>query len=146
MKEPALHRLAPTNAALLEQVAEDVFDDDIDPEQVAAYLAEPGHLMVVATVDGQVVGQCQAVVHRHVDKPTELYIDNLGVAPAFKRQGIARRMVDETLAWGGEFGCRTTWVLTEPDNAEGRGFYEAGGAAGAAAIMYEYKTPEQNPI
>ena len=140
MKEPALHRLAPTNAALLEQVAEDVFDDDIDPAQVAAYLAEPGHLMVVATVDGQVVGQCQAVVHRHVDKAPELYIDNLGVAPAFKRQGIARRMVDETLAWGGEFGCRTTWVLTEPDNAEGRGFYEAGGAAGAAAIMYEYKT------
>ena len=140
MKEPALHRLAPTNAALLEQVAEDVFDDDIDPAQVAAYLAEPGHLMVVATVDGQVVGQCQAVVHRHVDKPDELYIDNLGVAAAFKRQGIARHMVDEILAWGREFGCRTAWVLTEPDNAEGRGFYEAGGAAGVATIMYEYKT------
>ena len=139
MKEPALHRLAPTSTALLEQVAEDVFDDDIDPEQVAAYLAEPGHLMVVATVDGQVVGQCQAVVHRHVDKPDELYIDNLGVAPAFKRQGIARRMVDEILAWGREFGCRTAWVLTEPDNAEGRGFYEARGASAVPALMYEYE-------
>ena len=139
MSGPEFHRLTPANAALLQQVVEEVFDGDIDPAQVAAYLAAPGHLMVMATVGGEVVGQCQAVVHRHVDKPDELYIDNLGVAPAFKRQGIARHMVDEILAWGREFGCRTAWVLTEPDNAEGRGFYEARGASAVPALMYEYE-------
>lgn len=139
MSEVAILRLGGDNAALLDNAADDVFDDAVDPARLAAYLADPGHLLAVAVVDGQVIGQCQAVIHRHVDQPTELYIDNLGVAEAFKRQGVASRLVQAMFAWGRELGCEEAWVGTEPDNAEGRGFYEARGAAPIPIVMYEYE-------
>ncbi|WP_318013572.1 GNAT family N-acetyltransferase [Mesorhizobium sp. CO1-1-4] len=44
-------------------------------------------------------------MHRHPDKPTELYIDEVGVSPAFQRQGIARKMLDAMFALGREHGC-----------------------------------------
>jgi hypothetical protein len=47
----------------------------------------------VALFDDMVVGQCAAVIHRHPDKVSELYIDEVGVAPAFQRQDIADRNV-----------------------------------------------------
>lgn len=133
-----IHRLSRANAALLDQVAPDVFDHEIDPGRLAAYLAEPGHLMVLAVEAGLVVGQCAAVIHRHPDQPTELYLDNLGVAPNFKRRGIASKMVDEMFAWGRSLGCEEAWVGTEPDNVEGRGFYESRNAQAIAIVMYEY--------
>jgi aminoglycoside 6'-N-acetyltransferase I len=46
------------------------------------------------------------------------------VTPAFKRQGIARRLLDAMLALGRELGCREGWVGTEPDNDAARALYE----------------------
>ena len=117
-------RLSPENAAVLDRVADEVFDEPVRPERLAAYLAEPGHVMLVALAGKIVVGQCAAVVHRHPDKMTELYIDEVGVAPAFQRKGIARAMVERMLAIGKEFGCGEAWVGTEPDNLPARGLYE----------------------
>ena len=139
MSQIAVLRLGPDDAGMLERVADDVFDGPIEPARAAAYLAEPSHLMTVAVLNGQVIGQCQAVIHRHIDQPTELYLDNLGVAEAFKRRGVASRLVQAMFAWGRELGCEEAWVGTEPDNAEGRGFYEAGGAAPIPIVMYEYE-------
>lgn len=133
-----IRRLSQADTALLDRVAQDVFDDEVDPARLTAYLAEPGHLMVVAVAGGVVVGQCAAVIHRHPDQATELYIDNLGVAPDFKRRGIASRMVDEVFAWGRSLGCEEAWVGTEPDNVEGRGFYESRNAQAIPIVMYEY--------
>src|SRR5690242_11777115 len=95
-------RIGPGDAAVLGRVADDVFDADIDPARVTAYLAEPGHLMVLAVAGGEVVGQARGMVHRHPDLPTELYIDNLGVTPGRRREGIATRLLDELVAWGRE--------------------------------------------
>jgi ribosomal protein S18 acetylase RimI-like enzyme len=117
-------RLSPENAAVLDRVADEVFDEPVRPERLAAYLAEPGHVMLVALVGKIVVGQCAAVVHRHPDKVTELYIDEVGVAPAFQRKGIARDMVERMLAIGKDLGCGEAWVGTEPDNLPARGLYE----------------------
>src|SRR5205085_1985410 len=93
--EIEIRRLGPDDAAILDRVATHVFDEPVDSKRVTAYLAEPGHLMIVALSDGEVVGQVAAVIHRHPDKPTELYIDEVGVAPTLHRQGIARKMLDE---------------------------------------------------
>ena len=117
-------RLSPDNAGLLDRVAEDVFDEPVRPDRLAAYLADPGHIMLVAVSDGIVIGQCAAVVHRHPDKVAELYIDEVGVSPAFQRKGIARAMVERMLAIGKELGCGEAWVGTEPDNLPARGLYE----------------------
>ena len=117
-------RLSPDNAGLLDRIAEDVFDEPVRPDRLAAYLADPGHIMLVAVSDGIVIGQCAAIVHRHPDKVTELYIDEVGVTPAVQRKGIARAMVERMLAIGKELGCGEAWVGTEPDNLPARGLYE----------------------
>ena len=91
-------------------------------------VSPPDHHMLVALYAGEVVGQVAAVIHRHPDKPTELYVDDVGVTPAPQRQGIARRMLDEMLAPGKALGCEEAWVGTEPDNGPARGLHESRGA------------------
>jgi aminoglycoside 6'-N-acetyltransferase I len=79
-------------------------------------------------------------VHRHPDKVTELYIDEVGVAPAYHRQGIARAMLDAMFALGRELGYGEAWVGTEPDNLPARGLYDTrGGTAAEPFVMYVYK-------
>jgi ribosomal protein S18 acetylase RimI-like enzyme len=122
--------------ALFAHVAADVFDEPVDAARLAAYLAAPGHLMLVALHDGQIVAQVAAVVHRHPDKKTELYIDEVGVTPALRRRGIARRMLDAMFAWGRELGCEEAWVGTEPDNLPARALYERRGGPAESFVMY----------
>jgi ribosomal protein S18 acetylase RimI-like enzyme len=136
--EVEIRRIAANDAALFDHVAAEVFDEDIDPARLAAYLAEPRHLMIVALAGGEIVGQTAAVIHRHPDKPTELYLDEVGVTPALWRRGIARRMLQAMFAWGVELGCEEAWVGTEPDNHPARGLYEAFGETAVPIVMYEY--------
>lgn len=133
-----IRRLLPADTGLLDRVADDVFDGPIVPERLAAYLGDATNLMLLAQAGDLVVGQVAAVIHRHPDEPTELYIDNLGVAPAFHRQGIARRLVEAMFDLGRELGCQVSWVGTEADNTPARRLYEALGSDGEACVFYEY--------
>lgn len=125
MAEVVLRPVGPADAGLFARIAPEVFDGPVVPERLAAYLASPDHLMVLAISDGEVVGQVAGVVHRHPDLPAELYIDNLGVTPALQRQRIGRRLVETVMALGREHGCTEAWVGTEPDNLPARALYKA---------------------
>ena len=118
-------RIGPADAAILDRVAEDVFDDPIRPDYLNAYLADPGHKLIVAIDHGVVVGQCRGTVLRHPDDPAELFVENLGVTPSHRRQGIGRRLVLEMLEWGREQGCVEAWVGTETDNAAAVALYRS---------------------
>ena len=92
---------------------------------------------MVAIADGEVVGQVAAVVHRHPDgRPTELYIDEVAVAPALQRQGVARRLLDAMLALGKDLGCEEAWVGAEPDNIPAKNLYEPRSAPAETFAMY----------
>ena len=118
-----VRRMQPGDEALFQRVAPDVFDDPIVPQRLAAYLREPSHIMVLAFEGELVVGQCAGVLHRHPDKPTELYIDEVGTASTHRRMGIARLMMDEVFAWGRELGCTEAWLGTETDNEPAKALY-----------------------
>ena len=129
--------VGPGDEALFDRVAPDVFDHPIERRQLTHYLATPGHHLMVAIVDGEIVGQVAAVVHRHPDgRPTELYIDEVAVAPARQRQGIARNLLDAMLTFGKELGCQEAWVGTEPDNRAAMSLYEARSAPAEPFAMY----------
>jgi aminoglycoside 6'-N-acetyltransferase I len=135
-------RLSPDNAELLHRLADDVFDEPVRADRLAAYLAEPGHIMLVALSGGIVVGQCAAVLHRHPDKVTELYLDEVGVTPVMQRKGIGRALVESMLGIGSELGCGEAWVGTEPDNLPARGLYESLDLARDETetfVMYAYR-------
>jgi ribosomal protein S18 acetylase RimI-like enzyme len=135
-----IRRVESGDEGLFDRIADDVFDHAIDPDTLAEYLATPCHHFVVAVAGGEVVGQVAAVVHKHPDeRPVELYIDEVAVAPAFRRQGLAWRMLDEMFALGRELGCREAWVGTEVDNAPARAFYESRDAPPEQFVMYVFK-------
>ena len=136
----AYRLLGPGDAAVLSRVAPEVFDEPVRPERTAAYLAEPSHLMLVALEDGLVVGQCAAVIHRHPDKATELYVDEVGVSPAWQRRGIAREMMRRILEIGRARGCEEAWLGTEPDNAAANALYAGlGGSPVETFNLYHYE-------
>lgn len=138
-----IKRARPADASLFEHVADDVFDEAIDPGRLARYLADSNHLMVVAIDEsGQIVAQAAAIIHYHPDKPTELYLDNLGVTPSHHRRGIARRLLEELLEWGGELGCELAWVGTEVDNLPARGLYDHYSKP-SSFVMYEWSLIEK---
>ena len=119
--------LGADDAFVLENVAEDVFDRPLEDRWVTAFLGDSRHHLVVALHNRQVVGFASGVQHDHPDKPPELFINEVGVASAYQRQGIGRQLMDALLARGRELGCAGAWVLTERENAAARGLYAASG-------------------
>jgi ribosomal protein S18 acetylase RimI-like enzyme len=139
-----IRRVTAGNTALLDNVAPGVFDEEIDTEHQAVWTKSAGHLMVMALLDGTVVGMCTAMLHRHADKVTELYVDEVGVAEDYRRQGLGRRMMDEMFKWGVGRGCKETWVATEPDNLPARGLYESlAGGEFNECVFYTYKLTKE---
>ena len=133
-----LRRVSPADAALFENVADDVFDEPVRPDRLARYLADPGHLMLVAVDEGVVVAQCAAVVHRHPDKVTELYVDEMGTAPSHQRRGIARDLMRAMFDWGRELGCEEAWLGTELDNEAANALYRSVDGRTDTMAYYEF--------
>jgi aminoglycoside 6'-N-acetyltransferase I len=134
-----LHRVTVDDLELFDRVAEEVFDRPIVADRLRCYLAEAGHLMILAVEEGVVVGQCAAVVHRHPDKVTELYVDELGTAPSHQRQGIGRRMIDAMFEWGRELGCKESWLGTELDNVAANALYRGIDGRYDTMAYYEFE-------
>lgn len=131
-----VRRIGPSDESVFQKIAPDVFDEAIDPDRLKAYLAEPGHLMVFAFDGETVVGQCAGVIHRHPDKPTELYVDEVGTASTHLRQGVATAMIEEMFRWARELGCTEAWLGTELDNEPANALYRKFEPSEDEAIQY----------
>ena len=112
----------------LQNVSEDVFDDPIVEASAREFLEDPRHRLVVALDDGLVVGFVSAVIYLHPDKPgPELWINEIGVAPAYQRQGIGKRLMRAVLQEAKRAGCTEAWVLTERENIAAMTMYRSAG-------------------
>lgn len=112
---------------LLEDVAADVFDHPIQAKLAKEFLADPRHHIVVAVDDGTIVGFVSGVHYVHPDKAAELFINEVGVSAAHRREGIGAKLLDAILRKGRALGCREAWVATEPDNRAARALYTSVG-------------------
>jgi aminoglycoside 6'-N-acetyltransferase I len=109
---------------VLASVAPDVFDDPVDARAAAEFLADPRHHLAVAVEDGVVVGFTSAVHYAHPDKPRpELWINEVGVAPAARGRGVAKALLAAVLEVGRGLGCSEAWVLTDRANAPAMRLY-----------------------
>jgi len=130
--------LALGDEALLDAVAPGVFDRAVDPSLVAEFLGDPRHHLAVGVDGGTVVGVASALHYVHPDKPPELWINEVGVAPTHQGRGLGRRLLEALFALGRELGCREAWVLAETDNAGARRFYAAVGGRPSPCTMYSF--------
>ena len=122
-----IHVLDRSEATVLDRVAPGVFDNPIDARWRAEFFADPRHHLAVALLDGVVIGMASAVHYVHPDKPPELWVNEVGVAPPFHNQGIGRRMLQALFERGRELGCREAWLGTEEKNLAARRCYAAAG-------------------
>lgn len=130
-------RVNSVNCDLLDRYDPDAFDEPIDPERLAACVADPDRILLVAVLDGVVVGQVLAAFHRHPDKAPECYVDDLGVADSAQRQGIGTRLIDKIAEIAKAQGVEELWLATEETNQVARSFYEAIGMEGRMAWVFE---------
>ncbi len=87
----------------------------------------PRHHLAVALDGDVVVGMASAVHYVHPDKPPELWINEVGVAPTHRSAGVGRQLLQALFVRGRECGCREAWVATECANLVARRLYASVG-------------------
>src|SRR6516164_6881803 len=98
----AVRVLGPGDAAVLDGVAEGVFDNPLDPRWRAEFFSDPRHHLAVASDGDLVVGMASAVPYVHPDKPPELGVNEVGVAPAYRSRGLGRALLEALFRRGKE--------------------------------------------
>ena len=125
------------------QVETGVFDHAIAPPSLEAFLVDDRHHIWLAVENGVIVGFASAVDYVHPDKPRELWINEVGVAPKWQGKGIAKRLLSLTFEHGRKLGCAEAWVLSDPDNAAANALYRSVSTAEdtepTTALMHSFK-------
>src|SRR5580765_1034524 len=132
--------LGPGDETLLRNVAAGVFDHALKPALVAEFLHDERHHLAVAIEDEKVRGFASGVHYVHPDKPTELWINEVGVSPGHQRRGLGKTVVRALIAHGKTLGCVNAWVLTDRANAAAMRLYASCGGIEAAGdtVMFEF--------
>lgn len=118
--------------SILMNVAAEVFDKPIDPNLTKEFLEDPRHHIAVATDDGLVVGFASGVHYVHPDKPPELWINEVSVAPTHRRRGLGKAVLRALFEVAQTHRCAVAWVLTDRNNAAAMALYlSVGGTEGA---------------
>ncbi len=126
--------------AVLSDVAPEVFDGPVQSRLAAEFVADPRHHLAVARASGRIVGFASAVHYVHPDKPPELWVNEVGVAPTYQRKGLAKQLLRAVFDAGRSVGCQQAWVLTERSNTSAMRLYDAVGGVEASgqAVMFEF--------
>jgi aminoglycoside 6'-N-acetyltransferase I len=87
---PEIRMLGAHDEAVLRNVAPEVFDHALKPALIAEFLRDGRHHLAVAIEDGTVIGFASGVHYVHPDKPSELWINEVGVGPSHHRREATR--------------------------------------------------------
>jgi ribosomal protein S18 acetylase RimI-like enzyme len=128
--------------------AEHLFDHAPRPDWARKFLESEDHHILIAYLDDEPAGFVSGVETTHPDKGTEMFLYELGVAEAHRRQGLARALVEELGRLAVSRGCYGMWVATEPANAAALSTYRASGSdAGEESVIltWEFAAADTNP-
>jgi ribosomal protein S18 acetylase RimI-like enzyme len=117
---------------VLMNVAGGLFDNPVDARLTKEFLEDPRHHIAVAIDDGKVVAFASGVHYVHPDKPPELWVNEVSVAPTHQRRGLGKAVLRALFEEGKSHNCTAAWVLTHRGNPAGIALYSSvGGVEGA---------------
>jgi len=132
-----------------EEVAEaaSLFDDPLAPWTTSAFVADERHHLLIGYVGGQPAGFVTAIELLHPDKTQpEMFLYELGVDAAFRRQGVASALLRRLAELCHERGCGEMFVLTAEDNTAAHATYaRAGGKPEPAGVMFHWDWRKRSP-
>jgi ribosomal protein S18 acetylase RimI-like enzyme len=134
---------------ILKNVDPDVFDDPIDIPRAIEFLGDSRHHLGVAIDGDLVVGFVSAVHYVHPDKRfPELWINEIGVAENYQRQGIGKQLMNAIFAVGRKLNCESAWVLTDADNTAAMSLYATLGSPEPPTdhVMFSFDLGRSNPL
>jgi ribosomal protein S18 acetylase RimI-like enzyme len=108
--------------------AEHLYDGLARAEWAERFLAAPGHLMMIAYVDGAPAGMVSGIEMLHPDKGSEMCLYELSVDEVYRRHGIGRALVEALLKVARERGCYDMWIGLDTDNDPALATYRSAGA------------------
>ena len=112
-------------AAGLAQVHALAFDTPWTEAQLVASLAAPFAFALQARSAGRGSAPLGFILAQAVGEDAEVL--TLAVAPAARRRGVARALVEATAGAALAAGARMLWLEVAEDNAAARGLYEGAG-------------------
>ncbi|MBV1778599.1 GNAT family N-acetyltransferase [Paeniglutamicibacter sp. ABSL32-1] len=121
--------IGPAASAAELVAASELFDSPVTPDGARAFLAMPGHHLLLARgLDGTAVGFVSGVLMRHPDKEPEMFVYELGVGEAHRRRGIAAALLRALARTALSLGCTGMWTGTEGANVAALAAYRSLGA------------------
>lgn len=130
-------RLNPANAARMTGAT--MFDHEVDADQLAAFVADPNHEMVVAISREKAVGFASGAILLHPDKQPVFFVSEVGVERGFRRRGIGQALMLQLINIARNRGCKGIWLATEPDNKAARALYRSlKGRATENIVVYDW--------
>ena len=130
--QTTIRRLGPGDEDVVRKLAEH--------EPQLGLLADEGTIFLAAFAGEEPVGFVfgYELPRRH-GAPSILFIYELDVDEAYRRQGIATTLMTELERIARSRGISEGFVLTEPDNAPANALYESVGGAPSDAVMWDYR-------
>lgn len=123
--------LHPGDDSLLVNAAPGVFDNPVSPEGARQFLLDPRHHIAAAIDDGVLVGFASGVHYINPDKPPELWINEVALAPTHRGRGLGKAILKVLLEVGRAHKCTMAWVLTHRTNPAAMALYSSvGGVEG----------------
>jgi aminoglycoside 6'-N-acetyltransferase I len=135
----AIRVLGAGDDEILARAADGVFDYRIDPGFASEFLNDPRHHLAVALDGNEIIGFASAVHYLHPDKPPELWINEVGVAPTHQGRGIGKRLLLALFDVGRSLNCGAAWVLTDRSNGRAIGLYSGLGGHPSDHVMFNFE-------
>lgn len=121
-------RLYVSDLAMALRMNEDFRPNFLHEESARAFLADPACWLLACIEDGRVLGFCYGYEMRRLDANRKmLYIHEVGVLPAFHRQGIGREMLRTIQTLCRHAGLLYFFLFTQASNKPACALYEAMG-------------------
>ncbi|MEK7691548.1 MAG: GNAT family N-acetyltransferase [Bdellovibrionota bacterium] len=122
-------RLGTEDRATLIQAIRLFREEDLSAARARLLLSDPTQNYLVArdTASGDLIGWCNAVAIQR-PRQNELFLFEMDVTPAWRNQGVGRRLISGFFDLAKILGCREAFVFTHQSNSAAMALYQSTGA------------------